>query len=463
MIDRETPMTQQDRRTRIVIMGAAGRDFHNFNMVYRDDPSTEVVAFTATQIPEIAGRNYPAALAGKLYPDGIPIVDETRLEELCKDKNIDRVVFAYSDVTHDRVMHNASIALASGADFVLLGPDRTMLQARVPVIACCAVRTGCGKSQTTRWLSKYMNERGLTVAVIRHPMPYGELQHQSVQRFSSRDDLDAANCTIEEREEYEPHIALGNIVYAGIDYAEIVTKAETEADIILWDGGNNDFSFVRPDLQIVLVDPLRPDNETTHHPGEAVLRMADIILIAKVNSASDADIQRVTENAYTINPGASIVRGASPVQLDDAESVCGKRVLVVEDGPTVTHGDMPYGAGFVAATQAQAAEIIDPRRYAVGEIEAVYRKYRHIGSVLPAVGYHRAQLQALKETINATDAEVVVSATPCDLAALIDINKPVIRARYEFAEVGKPGLGGLVEAFLQEKNLLARRSGFSRE
>jgi predicted GTPase len=447
-------MTKQDQRTRIVIMGAAGRDFHNFNRVYRDDPSAEVVAFTATQIPEIAGRYYPTALAGKHYPDGIPIVEETRLGELCKDEHIDLVVFAYSDVAHDRVMHNASIALASGSDFILLGPQRTMIQAKAPVIACCAVRTGCGKSQTTRWLSKFLQERGLTVAVIRHPMPYGELQQQSVQRFSSRNDLDAAHCTIEEREEYEPHIALGNIVYAGIDYGEIVARAETEADIILWDGGNNDFSFVRPDLHIVLVDPLRPDNETTHHPGEAVLRMADIILIAKVNSASDADTQRVTDSAHRINPDASIVRGASPVQLDDAENVCGKRVLVVEDGPTVTHGDMPYGAGFVAATQAQAAEIIDPRRFAVDEIAEVYRKYRHIGSVLPAVGYHHSQLQALRDTINAADAEVVVSATPCDLAALIDINKPVIRARYEFAEVGKPGLGGLVESFLLEKNLL---------
>ena len=447
-------MPKKSERTRIIIMGAAGRDFHNFNMVYRDDPSSEVVAFTATQIPEIAGRYYPPALAGKHYPEGIPIVEETKFEELCKDQNIDQVVFAYSDVTHDRVMHNASIALASGADFILLGPERTMLQARVPVIACCAVRTGCGKSQTTRWLSKLLKEHGLTVAVIRHPMPYGELQQQSVQRFSSGNDLDDANCTIEEREEYEPHLALGNIVYAGIDYAEIVARAEIEADIILWDGGNNDFSFVRPDLHIVLVDPLRPNNETTHHPGEAVLRMADIILIAKVNSASDADIQSVTEIAHGINPDAPIVRGASPVQLDDPELVRGKRVLVVEDGPTITHGDMPYGAGFVAATQAQAAEIIDPRSFAVDEIAEVYSKYRHIGEVLPAVGYHRTQLQALSETINAADADVVVSATPCDLAALIEINKPVVRARYEFAEVGTPGLGALVESFVKEKNLL---------
>ena len=289
-------MPKNQERTRIVIMGAAGRDFHNFNMVYRDDPNNEVVAFTATQIPEIAGRSYPPLLAGKYYPHGIPIVEETKLEELCKDQNIDLVVFAYSDITHDRVMHKASIALASGADFLLLGPERTMLQAKVPVIACCAVRTGCGKSQTTRWLSKLLIECGLKVAIIRHPMPYGNLEHQAVQRFSSSHDLDDADCTIEEREEYEPHLALGNIVYAGIDYTKIVALAEREADIILWDGGNNDFSFVHPDLHIVLVDPLRPGNETTHHPGEAVLRMADIILIAKVNSASDVDIQWVQQD-----------------------------------------------------------------------------------------------------------------------------------------------------------------------
>ena len=447
-------MTKIQERTRIIIMGAAGRDFHNFNMVYRDDPDSEVVAFTATQIPEIAGRCYPPTLAGKYYPQGIPIIEETKLAELCKDQKIDLVVFAYSDVTHDRVMHKASVALASGADFILLGPERTMLQAKVPVIACCAVRTGCGKSQTTRWLSRLLKEHGLTVAVIRHPMPYGDLERQSVQRFSSSHDLDDAECTIEEREEYEPHIVLGNIVYAGIDYAEIVAQAEKEADIILWDGGNNDFSFVYPDLHIVLVDPLRPKNETTHHPGEAVLRMADIILIAKVNSASDADIQCVTEIAHKINPEAPIVRGASPVRLDDPELVRGKRVLVVEDGPTVTHGDMPYGAGFVAATQAQAAAIIDPRSFAVAEIAEVYEKYPHIGRVLPAVGYHSSQMQALCETINASDADVVVSATPCDIASLIELNKPVVRARYEFAEVGKPGLGGLVESFLKEKGLL---------
>lgn len=447
-------MLNKEERTRIVIMGAAGRDFHNFNMVYRNDPNSEVVAFTATQIPEIAGRRYPPSLAGKLYPQGIPIIEETELARLCQDQHVDQVVFAYSDITHDRVMHKASIVLASGADFLLLGPERTMLQARVPVIACCAVRTGCGKSQTTRWLSRLLKEYKLKVAVIRHPMPYGDLERQAVQRFSSSADLDAAACTIEEREEYEPHIALGNVVYAGVDYAEIVARAEKEADIILWDGGNNDFSFVRPDLHIVLVDPLRPGNETTHHPGEAVLRMADIILIAKVNSASDADIQSVTETARRINPDAPIVRGASPVRLDDPERVRGKRVLVVEDGPTITHGDMPYGAGYVAATQAQAAKLIDPRVVATDEIAEVFRKYPHIGTVLPAVGYHPSQLQALRETINAAQVDVVVSGTPCDLATLIDINKPVVRARYEFAEVGDPGLGKLVKVFLQERNLI---------
>jgi predicted GTPase len=433
-------------------MGAAGRDFHNFNMVYRDDPASEVIAFTATQIPEIAGRCYPASLSGAHYPDGIPIVDEAELEILCRREHVDQVVFAYSDVGHAFVMHKASIALATGADFLLLGPERTMLQAKVPVIAVSAVRTGCGKSQTTRWLSRALKQHGLQAAVIRHPMPYGDLERQAVQRFSTRADLDAAECTIEEREEYEPHLALGNVVYAGIDYAGIMARAETEADVILWDGGNNDFPFLRPALHIVLVDPLRPGHETTHHPGEAVLRMADIIVVAKVNSASDADIQQVTENARRINTTAPIVRGASPVVLDDPEAVRGKRVLVVEDGPTITHGSMPYGAGYVAATEAEAAEIIDPRSAAVGEIASIYAKYPHIGSVLPAVGYHPSQLVALRETINAAVADVVVAGTTCDLEALIEINKPIIRARYEFAEAGEPGLGSLIETFLKERD-----------
>jgi predicted GTPase len=445
--------SNNQKATRIIIMGAAGRDFHNFNMVYRNDPDYEVIAFTAAQIPDIAGRRYPASLAGPDYPDGIPIHDESELDALCRNENIDQVVFAYSDVSHALVMHKASIVLAAGSDFVMLGPERTMLKAKVPVISVCAVRTGCGKSQTTRWLSKLLKQHGIKVAIIRHPMPYGDLERQAVQRFTSRADLDTAACTVEEREEYEPHLMLGNVVYAGVDYAEIVLRAESEVDVILWDGGNNDFSFIRPDLHIVMVDPLRPGHETTHHPGEAVLRTADIILISKVNSASDADIQQVTDNARSINPTATLVRGASPVQLDDPEAVRGKRVLVVEDGPTITHGGMSYGAGYVAATEAQAAEIIDPRSYAVGEIAEVYANYPHIGAVLPALGYHPSQLQALRETINATDVDVVVIATPCDIGALIEIDKPVIRASYEFAEVGEPTLSSLVEEFLTKNKL----------
>jgi predicted GTPase len=446
-------MASKQKPTRIVIMGAAGRDFHNFNMVYRDDSGSRVIAFTANQIPDIAGRRYPPTLAGANYPAGIPIVDESTLETLCREENIDQVVFAYSDVSHTQVMHKASLALATGADFLFLGPGRSMLQAKVPVIAVCAVRTGCGKSQVTRWLASQLKPRGLQVAVIRHPMPYGDLEKQAVQRFANQADLDAADCTIEEREEYEPHLAAGTIVYAGVDYAEILALAEKEADIILWDGGNNDFSFIRPDLHIVLVDPLRPGNETSHYPGETVLRMADVVVIAKVNSAADADVQRVSENVRRINPRAAIVRGASPVRLDDPAAVRGKRVLVVEDGPTITHGGMPYGAGYVAATQAQAAEIVDPRSAADDEIAAVYAKYPHIGTVLPALGYHPAQLQALRATINAADVDLVVSATPCDIGALIDIDKPVVRAYYEFAEDGEPGLGSLVESFLKQQKL----------
>ena len=446
-------MAQRSKRTRAIIMGAAGRDFHNFNTVYRDDRHFEVIAFTAAQIPEIAGRRYPPSLSGKIYPEGIPIVDERDLASLCVEERIDQVVFAYSDVTHAHVMHKASVVLSSGADFVLLGPNRTMLPAKVPVIATSAVRTGCGKSQTTRWLSELLKHQGLQVSIIRHPMPYGDLERQAVQRFASRADLNAADCTIEEREEYEPHLRLGNIVYAGVDYAEIVVRAEAESDVILWDGGNNDFPFIRPDLHIVLVDPLRPGNETTHHPGEAVLRMADIVVVAKANSAADADVQRVTESVVRINPAATVVRGASPVQLDDPDKVRGKRVLVVEDGPTITHGGMPYGAGFVAATQAQPSEIVDPHGAAADEIDEVYTLYPHIGSVLPAVGYNPSQLEALRQTINSADVDIVVSATPCDLGALIEINKPVVRARYEFAELGLPKLSALVKAFLRQRQL----------
>ena len=437
----------------VVILGAAGRDFHNFNMVYRDDPQFRVVAFTATQIPDIAGRRYPPELAGAHYPHGIPIVEENALEELCRREQVMQVVFSYSDIEHARVMHTASRALGLGADFVLLGPGRTMLAAPVPVIATSAVRTGCGKSPVTRWLSRQLKNRGLRVAVMRHPMPYGDLARQAVQRFADRADLDAAHCTVEEREEYEPHLAIGNVVYAGVDYARVVAEAAPDADIILWDGGNNDFPFLRPDLHLVLVDPLRPGHETTHHPGEAVLRMADIVVVTKTNSASTEAIARVSASAHRINPRAPIVRGISPLTVDDARNLRGKRVLVVEDGPTITHGGMPHGAGLVAA-QSAGATIIDPRPAASPSIAALYAQYPHIGQVLPAVGYSPAQLAALADTINAVDADIVVAATPADLSALITINKPIVRVRYEFAEIGEPLLSALLDHFLRERKLV---------
>ena len=436
------------RRTRVVILGAGGRDFHNFNLVYRDDPAVEVIAFTATQIPGIAGRCYPAELAGALYPQGIPIIDENELDALCRQQAIELVVFAYSDVTHSHVMHLASRALAAGADFLLLGPQHTQLNARVPVIAVSAVRTGCGKSQTTRYLSRLLREQGRKVAVIRHPMPYGDLARQAVQRFGTPADLARADCTIEEREEYEPHLAAGNIVFAGVDYARIVAMAEHEADIILWDGGNNDFPFVRPDLHIVLVDPLRLGNETSHHPGEAVLRMADCVIIAKCDSAPADPIRQMQQSLAQLHPAIPILCAASPVVLDNADRVRGQRVLVIEDGPTITHGGMPWGAGHVAAIAAGAIPI-DPRPYAAPLLQATYAQYPHIGAVLPALGYSHEQLQALRATIEATPAEAIISATPIDLAALLALSKPVLRARYEFAETEQPGLAGLIADFLQ--------------
>jgi predicted GTPase len=447
-------MTEREETTRIVILGAAGRDFHNFNVVYRDDPAYQVVAFTAAQIPDIAGRRYPSELAGARYPYGIPIVAEDELERLVRDEHVSEVVFAYSDVTHARVMHLASRALALGADFTLLGPHRTMLQAPVPVIATSAVRTGCGKSPVTRWLSRLLKCHGLRVAVLRHPMPYGELARQSVQRFALRADLDAAHCTVEEREEYEPHLAAGSVVYAGVDYARIVARAGAEAELILWDGGNNDFPFLHPDLHLVLIDPLRPGHETSHHPGEAVLRMADVIVVPKIDAAAAADVARVTANARAVNPRATIVHGASPLTLEHPERVRGRRVLVVEDGPTVTHGGMAWGAGYVAARTYGAAALVDPRPYAAPAIARAYAEYPHIGPVLPALGYSSAQLAALAATINAADAELVVAATPADLAALIRIDKPVLRVRYEFEERGEPRLSALVERFLRERGLV---------
>jgi len=441
---------------RIVIMGAAGRDFHNFNTVYRDNPAFRVVAFTAAQIPGISGRRYPAVLAGKLYPDGIPILNEEDLAAICKEEKVDEVIFAYSDVPHTAVMHKASIALAAGTDFALLGPNSTMLASKLPVIAVCAVRTGVGKSQTTRWLGRHLKSLGLKSAAIRHPMPYGDLAKQAVQRFAAMKDLDDADCTVEEREEYEPHIAAGNVVFAGVDYERILRQAEKEAQIILWDGGNNDFSFYRPDLNIVLVDPLRAGHVKTHHPGEAVLRMADVVVIAKANSATSGDIQKVTESVRELNPKARIVRAASLVSLDDVAAVRGKRAVVVDDGPTITHGGMPYGAGFVAASDAHAAEIVDPWPMAAGEMAHVYRNYPHIGRVLPAMGYSAGELADLETTLNAIDADVIVAGTPVDLGRLMKLNKPVVRARYEFGEMGQPLLKDIVGEFLGARNLLKK-------
>ncbi len=435
---------------RLLMLGAAGRDFHNFNVVYRDDPAVRLAAFTAAQIPGIDDRRYPAALAGPLYPDGIPIEPEAELEAIIARDGVDAVIFAYSDVPHAHVMHLAARAIAAGADFTLLGPERTMLRAHVPVIAISAVRTGCGKSQVARWLGQYLRHQGQRVAILRHPMPYGDLVRMRVQRFASGADLDRADCTIEEREEYEPHLAAGNVVYAGVDYAAIVAEAETEADLLIWDGGNNDFPFLHPDLHVVLVDALRPEQTEGYFPGEAVLRMADVAVVNKVDAAAPAEVQRAEEAVRRANPRAAVVRAASPVRLDDPAAVRGRRVLVVEDGPTITHGGMAYGAGYVAATTAQAAAIIDPRPYAADGMAAVYRQYPHIGRVLPALGYGAAQVAALAATINAAAADVVISATPIDLAALAPLNKPVVRARYAYADAGDPTLRTLVDAFLQQ-------------
>lgn len=453
MASRPFRPTAPEPRRRILILGAAGRDFHDFNQVYRDDPSCEVVAFTASQIPGIAGRRYPAMLAGTLYPDGIPIIDEADLETICRAECIDRVVFAYSDVTHEHVMHVASRALAAGADVALLGPDSTMLASRLPVIAVSAVRTGCGKSQIARWLACRLADRVRRVAVIRHPMPYGDLARQRVQRFASLADLDRADCTAEEREEYEPHIAAGVLVFAGVDYAAVLAAAEREADLIVWDGGNNDFPFLRPSLHIVVADALRPRQAATHHPGEAVARMADILVVNKVSPDRSADAHALADALRDLNPGAPIVFAASPVRLDDPAAVAGRTALVIEDGPTLTHGGMSHGAGLVAAMEAGASEILDARRCARGLVRTALDDYPHIDRVLPALGYNPAQLEALQATVNASGAQVVVSATPCDLARLIRIDLPVVRARYDFAELEEPRLSTLLDAFLHRRQM----------
>jgi len=429
----------------VVIMGAAGRDFHNFNVYFRDNPAYQVVAFTATQIPNIEGRLYPAALAGSLYPKGIPIHPESDLPQLIKTHGVNQVIFAYSDVSHETVMHRASVALAAGADFRLLGPRTTMVKSVKPVVAVCAVRTGSGKSQTTRAVASALQALGKRVVAIRHPMPYGDLAQQAVQRFATYDDLAKHATTIEEREEYEPHIARGTVVYAGVDYEKILRQAETEADVILWDGGNNDFPFYQPDLLIVVADPHRPGHELAYHPGETNLRMADVIVINKVDTASAEHVNQVRANARGANPNAVIVEAESPIFVDDPTAIRGKRVLVVEDGPTLTHGGMAYGAGIVAAHKFGAAEIVDPRPYAVGSIKETFQKYPLTGAVLPAMGYGDKQVQELEATINAAPVDLVLVATPIDLRRVVNIKHPTGRVRYELQEVGQPTLADLLK------------------
>src|SRR5438874_3243095 len=433
-------------RTRVLIAGAAGRDFHNFNLVYRDRPEYEVVAFTATQIPNIDSRRYPAELAGSLYPDGIPILPESALEQLVREHEIDSVVFAYSDVTHEHVMHVASRALAAGASYRLISPTLTMLASGRPVVAICAVRTGSGKSQTTRHVARLFRDSGKRVAVLRHPMPYGDLAAQAVQRFERYEDLDAADATIEEREEYEPHLAEGNLVFAGIDYERILRAAEQEADVVLWDGGNNDTPFIKPDLHVVVVDPHRPGHELRYHPGETNLRMADVCVVNKIDSATQDGIDAVLDSIREHNPGARIVLAASPYAVEgDASEIAGKRVLAIEDGPTLTHGEMTYGAAVLAAKANGAAELIDPRGAAVGSIAETFRQYPNVGALLPAMGYGRQQMDDLRATIEASGAELVLIGTPIDLRRLIDFDVPALRATYRLQEVGQPTLADVLE------------------
>jgi predicted GTPase len=434
-------MTKQ----RVLIMGAAGRDFHNFNAFFRDNPRYQVVAFTATQIPNIEGRVYPAELAGSDYPDGIPIHPEEELEALIRDLSVDQVVFAYSDVAHEYVMHKASEALAAGADFRLMGTAHTTFESSKPVVAICAVRTGCGKSQTTRRVCDALREMSKQVVVVRHPMPYGDLVAQACQRFATYDDLDRYKCTIEEREEYEPHIDRGVIVYAGVDYERILREAEKEADLVVWDGGNNDLPFYEPDLWITVADPHRAGHELTYYPGESNLRAADVVVINKIDTADLAGIATVRQNILAVNPNATVVEAASPIFVDDPAAIRGKKVLVVEDGPTLTHGEMAYGAGVVAARRFGAAEIVDPRPYAVGSIAETYKKYPSTGNVLPAMGYGEKQVAELSQTINRTPCDLVIVATPIDLRRVLEIDRPSQRVRYELQEIGQPTLAEILE------------------
>lgn len=433
---------------KVIIMGAAGRDFHNFNVYFRDNPQYRVVAFTATQIPDIEGRVYPAELAGQLYPAGVPIHPEEELIELIKKDNVDQVIFAYSDVSHAYVLSKASTVMAAGADFRLMGPKTTMLKSKKPVVAVTAVRTGVGKSQTTRRVCDILKARGKKVVAIRHPMPYGDLTKQTCQRFADYKDLDLHRCTIEEREEYEPHIDRGVIVYAGVDYGKILAEAEKEADVIVWDGGNNDLSFYWADVYITLVDPHRPGHELNYHPGETNLRLADGVVINKVETADAQGIDTVRENVRAANPEALIIEAASPIFVEDGQLIKGKRVLVIEDGPTLTHGEMLYGAGVIAARKYGAAELIDARRFAVGTIKATYEKYTHIGTLLPAMGYGEKQMRDLESTINSSDAELIVIATPIDLRRVISLSKAAVRVRYELQEIGEPTLEQLLQKVL---------------
>ena len=434
----------------VLILGAAGRDFHNFNVVFRQNLDYQVVAFTATQIPDIAGRCYPPALAGRLYPDGIPIVEEKDLESLIDDYSVDVVVFSYSDISHQNLMHLASRTSAAGADFWLLGTEHTQVASKAPVISVCAVRTGCGKSPVSRLVTSEIRKQGRKPVVIRHPMPYGDLAAQAVQRFATLKDLDLQQCTIEEREEYEPHICEGTVVYAGVDYEKILRQAEQEADVILWDGGNNDTPFYKSDLEIVVLDPHRPGHELAYYPGEVNLRRADVLVINKVDSAQQADIETVRRNIRLHNPDALVCDMACRVSLGNPELVRGKRVLVVEDGPTLTHGEMPYGAGVVAARQSGASELVDPRPYAVGSIRGTFERYQHLTSLLPAMGYSDLQRHELEETIRRTPCDLVLVATPIDLARIIKIDRPNLRVSYKVDELTKPGLADRLATFLHD-------------
>jgi predicted GTPase len=438
---------------RIVIIGAAGRDFHNFNTVYRNNPDYTVVAFTAAQIPDIAGRRYPADLAGDLYPDGIPIIEQSGLAELIKSENIDECVFSYSDIHYKDLMNLGALVNAAGASFTLLSPRATMIKSSKPVIAVCAVRTGCGKSQTSRKIAEILIENGLKVVAVRHPMPYGNLSEQKVQRFATIDDLKKHSCTIEEMEEYEPHIVRGNVIYAGVDYEAILRAAENDpngCDVILWDGGNNDVSFYSPDLMVTVADPLRPGHEISYYPGEVALRTADVVVINKIDSADYANINTVRENTRKVNPNAIVIDAASTISVDDISAIRGKRVLVVEDGPTLTHGEMKIGAGVVAAQRFGAAEMIDPRPYAVGKLRETFEIYPKIGQLLPAMGYGDEQIKDLAATIEACECDSVIIATPIDLNRIIDIKKPCVKVEYQLQEIGKPDLRMVLDRFIKD-------------